>query len=487
MAAGACAAAVIVLAACGSPGRIDKAGAVEHAVHTITLELPDPADPDGTYFASDLQTRSHGTLKVVVDSSTYSTADPEYGTRLVAAMRAGQVSFSYDPARDWAAAGLAGFEALDAPFLLTTYGASASLANSSLVPAILSQLPSLGLVGLGLIPTEPRQILSVVPLFPLSAIHGVSLRIVDNPETAVMVSAMGADPVQGLSADETGSELQNRQLIAAETQPWAIVGNSYNAEAPYLTTYGLFPKFDTLVATKSAWATLSGAEQTAFRQAVVDTLVNSRQVPARESTELTTLCAAGMVLDQPSTAQLSAISEAAMRATPTGAQVASMIGKIRSMIAGTGPELDAVAPPASCQVAHTAAEAEAFVSPAASQSSVPASASSATIPLGVYVTTATVADFRAAGQVGADWNTATLTLDADGIVSEGEEPDGGGAFGTYVVHGDEVTFTWSPDAGLTPQVFRWSYLNGLLTLTVVDVEDGGTRIIFSAHPWRKVG
>ncbi|HEY0868846.1 MAG TPA: TRAP transporter substrate-binding protein DctP, partial [Acidothermaceae bacterium] len=464
------------------------------AVTTITLELPDTGDPDGTYFAADVEKRSQGTLKVVVDSSTYSTADSTYGAHLVAAMRARRVNFSYDPARDWAAAGVAGFEALDAPFLLTTNAASASLANSSLVPAILGQLSSLGLIGLGLIPTEPREILSVAPLFPLSAFHGVSLRIVDNPETSALISAIGADPVQGLSADETGSELQDRQILAAETQPWAIEGNSYNVEAPYLTTYGLFPKFDIIVTTKSAWATLTRAEQTAFREAAVDTLVNSRQVPARESTELTTLCAAGMVLDQPSTAQLSAISGAAMRATPAGAEVASMIGKIRSTIADTGPQLDAVTPPASCHVAHTVAEATAMANASTLQSPAPpasaTSTSGATIPPGVYVTTDTVADFRAAGQVGDDWNTAktiTLNLFADGIASEGEEPGGGGEFGTYVVHGEQVTFTWSADTGLTPQVFRWSYLNGLLTFTVVNVEDGGSRVIYSAHPWRKVG
>jgi hypothetical protein len=46
-AVGFCAAAIVALAACGSPGRVDKAGAVEHTVTTITLELPDPGDPDG--------------------------------------------------------------------------------------------------------------------------------------------------------------------------------------------------------------------------------------------------------------------------------------------------------------------------------------------------------------------------------------------------------------------------------------------------------
>jgi TRAP-type C4-dicarboxylate transport system substrate-binding protein len=481
--------AVVVLAACGSASRIDKAGAVDHAVTTITLELPDSGDADGTYFVSDLEKRSHGALQVVVDSSTYSTAYSTYGAQLVAAMRAGRASFSYDPAREWAATGLAGFEALDAPFLLTTYGASASLADSSLVPTILSQLSSLGLVGLGLIPTEPRQILSVAPLFPLSAFHGISLRIVDNPETAALISAMGAHPVQGLSSGDTGAALQG-EIDGAETQPWAIEGNSYNVEAPYLTTYGLFPKFETIIATKSAWAALTQADQTAFRQAVADTLVNSRQVPARESTELTTLCAAGVVLDQPSTAQLSAISEAAMRATPADAQVASMIGRIRSTVAGTGPQLDAVTPPAACLVAHTVAEATAFERASTLPPATPTSIGGATIPPGAYVTTDTVADFRAAGLVGTDWSTAqtfTLNLYPDGIASETQEPDVGDEFGSYVVRGDEVIFTWSPDIALTPQTVRWSYLNGLLTLTVVNVEDGGSRVIFSAHPWRKIG
>ena len=485
-------AALVVLAACGSPGRIDKAGAVEHTVTTITLELADPGDPDATYFAADLAKQSHGTLKPVVDSSTYSSGDADYAVRLVAAMKSGQVSFSYDPARDWAAAGVPGFEALDAPFLLTTYSASASLANSSLAHDVLSQLSNLGLVGLGLIPTEPRQILSVAPLFPLSAFHGLSLRIVDNPETAALIKAMGATPVQGLSAEETGVAMQG-QLGGAETQPMAILSNSYNAEAPYLTTYGLFPKFETIVATKSAWAALTRAQQAAIRQAAADTLVNSRQVPARESAELETLCSAGLVLDQPSIAQLAALSAATTSATPAGTEIAKLVREIRSQIPGTGPQLDAVSPPAQCHVAHTVGEARSFAGASASESSAPpatpTSTGGATIPPGVYVTTDTAADFRAGGLSGDEWNTAqTFTLDlyANGLVFETQEPDPGGSTGNYVVKGDEVTFTW-PGMGLTPETVRWSYLNGLLSFSIVDVQDGGSKIIYSAHPWRKLG
>ena len=485
-------AALVVLAACGSPTRIDKAGALEHAVTTVTLEVPDSGAPEGMFFAEDVSKRSHGKLKVVIDSSTYPSTDPANGARLVAAMRSGQVAFSYEPARDWVAAGVAAFEALNSPFLVTTFSATASLANSSLAHVLLSQLSSLGLVGLGMIPSEPRQILSVTPLFAASAFHGVSLRINDNPEAAALVTAMGATPVQGLSAYDTGEALQG-EIEGAETSPLYILTNSYNAEAPFLTTYALFPRLDTIVATKSAWAALTQADQSAMRQAVADTLINSRQAPARESAELGTLCAAGLVLDQPSTAQLSALSQEALRATPRGAQIASIISEIRSAIPGTGPQLDAVPPPTTCHVAHTVKEANGFASTFADQSiappASPARPSTESIPTGVYVTTDTVADFRAGHQLGADWSDAqtfTLTLFADGIASETEEPTAEDVFGSYVVKGDEVTFTWL-DAGLTPETVRWSYLNGLLTLTVVDVQDTAGRVMYSAHPWRKVG
>ena len=86
----------------------------------ITLQLPDGTEPDGIYFAQDVARRSGGTLKVVINPTTYASTVPANEAKLVAALRAGRVGFSYQPARDWAAAGLAGFQALDTPFLVTT-------------------------------------------------------------------------------------------------------------------------------------------------------------------------------------------------------------------------------------------------------------------------------------------------------------------------------------------------------------------------------
>ena len=144
---------------------------------------------------------------------------PANEARLVAALRAGTAGFSYQPARDFAAAGVPGFQALDAPFLVTTVRASEQLAASPLASTVLGQLSSLGLVGIGLIPAEPRQILSTRPLIAPSAFAGIRLRITDNPETAALAAAIGARAVQGKSASQVRGLLHQDRLPAWRLRP----------------------------------------------------------------------------------------------------------------------------------------------------------------------------------------------------------------------------------------------------------------------------
>ena len=39
----------------------------------------------------------------------------------------------------------------------------------------------------------------------------------------------------------------------------------------------------------------------------------------------------------------------------------------------------------------------------------------------------------------------------------------------------------------TPETVKWSYFNEQLRFRIVDVADSGSRVIYTAHPWRKVG
>ena len=61
--------------------------------------------------------------------------------------------------------------------------------------------------------------------------------------------------------------------------------------------------------------------------------------------------------------------------------------------------------------------------------------------------------------------------------------------GRYVVHGDEVTFIVSRPLENKGQreTLKWSYFRGELTFKIVDVADAGSRVIYTAHPWRRVG
>ena len=478
------------LAACAGQPSVGKSGAVSREVTVIRLQMPDEGDPDGLYFAQDVALRSHGSLKVVVDSSSYPSALPANEMKLAAALRTGQVGFSYQPARDWAMAGVPGFQALDAPFLVTTAQASEALAASPVAGALLRQLSPLGLVGIGLIPAEPRQFLSTTPLIAPSAFSGISLRINDDPQTAELVRAIGARPVQGVSSAQVPDLLAHGRIAGVETSPTYILGDSYNYEASYLTSWAMFPKFETIVASRSAWQALTPAQQTAIRQAAADTVAHARQMPAREQQELAGLCGGGLVVDTPAPGQLAVLARESAGTVPAGSQVAAMIQLIRADVPGTGPQPSAIALPPQCRTASTPAQAIAL-----HDLSVPSGAGhqGTTIPPGTYVTVDTPADFAAGGQYGPDW-TKTITwtwhLYPNGTVYQTQQPDypdQGPATGRYVVKGDEVTFYLSQATGWSGvETVRWSYYDGQLTFAIVNVQDLGSRVIYTAHPWRKV-
>jgi C4-dicarboxylate-binding protein DctP len=482
------AAAVIGLAACQGAASLDKAGAARQSVTVIRLQMPDDDEGYGTYFAEAVAKRSHGTVKVVVDVDSYPSATPANEARLVAALRAGRIGFSFQPARDWAATGLPGFEALDAPFLVTTVRASDLLATSAVAAALLRELSSYGLVGLGLVPSEPRQILSTRPLLAPAAYRGIRVRITDNPQTAALMKAVGSRPVQGLSASPVGGLLRSGSLTGVELGPAYILSNSYNAEAPYLTSYAFIPKFETLVATRRAWLALTAAQRAAVRQAIADTLrLALATLAGNESNELAELCSYGVILDEPAPAQLAALAREAGTVSVSAA-ASVMMRMIQADVSGAGPQLSPVPIPGPCRAAQTVAEAISLHG-----LSVPAGSDmqGATIPPGNYVTTDTVADFEAGNVYGSDWNlpiTWTYHLHADGKLEQTQipdYPDQGPIYGRWVVHGDEVTFIWNKASGLTPETVRWSYFRGQLTFSVISVQDPGGKVMYSAHPWHR--
>ena len=283
--------------------------------------------------------------------------------------------------------------------------------------------------------------------------------------------------------------LRAGSIAGVETSPMYILANSYNRDASYLTGYAMFPKLDTIVASRTAWRKLTAAQQTAMRQAAADTLAHAGQtVTSLERHELAGLCAGGLVLEEPSSAQLAALAQWAASAAPAGAQAAAMTQMIKAAVPGTGPQPDAVPPPPQCRAASTAAQAIALHR--LSTQSGPGSRG-ATIPPGTYVTTDTVADWQAGGVADLPGQGQPITwtwhLYRNGTFYETQHPGSKNLFirGRYYIKGDEVTFN-SPGLDDNPETVRWSYYDGQLTFTIVNVQDAVGRIIYTAHPWRKL-
>jgi TRAP-type C4-dicarboxylate transport system substrate-binding protein len=118
--------------------------------------MPDDDQGYGLYFALPRAPARHA--EGCCRRHSYPSSRPTNEARLVTALRAGRVGFGFQPA-GVGSAGLPGWR-LGAPFLVTTVRASDLLAASPVAGALLREFSSIGLVGLGLVPSEPRQILS---------------------------------------------------------------------------------------------------------------------------------------------------------------------------------------------------------------------------------------------------------------------------------------------------------------------------------------
>lgn len=447
-------------------------GAPSTRPQTIELQATDAGSPEAQYFAKQIEAHSGGTLTVKV-LEEYSSRTPANEARLARDLRAGKADFGVLPARSWAPAGVEAFDALQAPFVIGSYSVARAAMAGPAGKELRQALEHAGVTPLGLIPAELRRVLSVRPLATPDAFRGMTIRIPDNETSEATIRSLGATPVEGVTAGAVRKELRDRRLAGAETAPVFAVGNGYGAYAKHITGYALFDRVDTLVASSSAWKHLSKRQQAAVTAAAADTTTYTSTLPQREAENIVQLCRVGVRITTPTEGQLAALADAtepvraALRKNPATAPVLEAL----ESTPGAGPQ--ALYTPTDCS------------RPAA------ATRAAAKIPNGIYRVTDTVADFERWGQFGDEWErplTSTTEL-KNGRWRHWEKPAYGVPVvgGTYRIKGDLVTFTWVPENEIPPFTMRWSYYKGQLTWEPVDVGDLGLKIIFAAHPWKKIG
>jgi TRAP-type C4-dicarboxylate transport system substrate-binding protein len=470
-----CGLVAVALAGCGGAAHTGKSGApVQHTV-TLKLQMPDAGDAIGERFAAEVRRRSGGSVRVEIDrAAPYDSRDPAAELRLARALEAGREDIGYLPARAWSADGRAAFSALLAPFVVTTYPAAQEVAEGPIAREVLGTLPS-SVVGLALVPAQLRRVLAVRPPVSMSALAGLRVRVVDNPQSASDFRALGAQPVQGLDSGEVQTEIQARRLDGAETSASAVLENSYAAVAKYLSSYAVFPKFQSIVVSSRAWARLTAGQRDAVRAAARSAVTLAGELlPRQERAQLAQLCRSGLRVVTPSVAQLNALAAAAAAAHGDGDP--HVVDALRAL-PSAGPQATVTPPPRDCTDPAAAAPAP--------------HATRVKFPEGVYVTTDTVKDWEQGNVINPEFTTAITfrTTLKHGRWYQTQKPtyaDQCPCSGTYTVNGDQVRFVYDDDA-TTPETVRWSYFNRQLRFTLVEAADNASKVIYTAHPWRKVG
>lgn len=488
----------VSLSACGTATAVDKQGAPVPAVTELVLGTADPGDAELTFFVDAVDRASEHRLRVRVDSTTYNSETPGGEAKLAGDVRAGTVALGYVASRNLATDGAPAFQALHAPFLLGATSDAIALAGSPVAGDVLASLDDRGIHGLALVPLESRRLISRQPILALSDLKGARIRINDSAQSAKLISAWSAVPAQGYVAAKTKAELMAGRLDAVETSPAYIVSNAYSTSAPYLTSFGLFPKIEVLVANQQAWTRLSDTDRTALTFAAAQTLTHAAtQTPQQEAKALSHLCASGVVVVQPADQALSALKAAATQARPDDAQATAWFARLRDALASVG-QAGTSATPSDCPVATTAAQATQLHGSAASPSATPSPTTTAAVspfPTGTYTTFVTRAQWKAA-DITSNLATAdvtfTSTFGADGKFTQSLAPalpDQGPYEGTYKVEGDRLILDYHAVASPTDryaETVTWSYFKGELHFVVVDVADDASKVIYR-QPWRKVG
>jgi TRAP-type C4-dicarboxylate transport system substrate-binding protein len=484
---GAIAVLVPILSACGGTEHPSKSGAQARPTATLSFAMPDSDDALGAEFVTAV--KRSGDLRIKRAARNYSSIDPANELALARDLQAGRVDMAYLPARAWAAAGVTPFKALLAPFVITTDAAAEKLATSPIADELLAALPG-GVVGLGLVPSQTRRVLARRELLSPTDYAGLRLRIIDNEQTAADFSALGAEPVQGLLANEVGERLRGRRLDGAETAPSSVINNGYQTYVSSLSSYGIFPKFQSIVVNRAAWDKLTSTQQAALRSATQRATADAAgRIASETQSNLRQLCAASVHIAVPASTQLRALERAAQPAIAALRKDTAAEHVLDAMraVPGSGPQPLATPLPQPCKAAARRAPAHSEVR----------------FPNGTYVVAVTKAQFAAAGVTGPDYERdITFTQQfKDGrfvFTQRPTYPDQcadkptrahPACVGRYEVDGDQLTLIWGPPTPPpvpAPETVRWSYFNGELHLKPVDVQDPASLEIYR-HPWRKVG
>jgi TRAP-type C4-dicarboxylate transport system substrate-binding protein len=308
-AATALAMAALVVAGC-SESRIDKAGGSRPGRPLVlTLAAHSGDEPYAEPFATAVERRSGGTVRIEIVGNWRSTgtkSEIDYERGIVSDVRSGKAPLGIVGARVWDTLGLPSFQALVAPFLIDSLRLERRALASPLAAQALASVRQKGVIGIALLPGLLRRPFGITrPLIRLQDYRSKTIGIRESLAAEETLHSLGAHTRAYIPGDLSG-------LDGAELDPLTITEDDFDQRARGLTAnVVLWPKPWTIIINAAVFGRLTHSQRqillAAGREAVSGELL---QTAHDQQVGLSNLCSERFPLVTATTADLAALRTA---------------------------------------------------------------------------------------------------------------------------------------------------------------------------------
>jgi TRAP-type C4-dicarboxylate transport system substrate-binding protein len=404
--AGALALLMVTTGACASPA--GKSGGSGRVVLRLAV-VGYPGKPAGQVaerFARRVEAVSQGSMEIEVEYWPSRFASITRGSAVdasaVQAVRSNATQLGVVPTAAFGASGVTTLDALQAPFVISSYAHAVRATAAPLAERLQAGLPAIGLTGLGLVPEGMyRPFGFLKALMTPADFAGTAVRARSSKAISDVLRALGARPAEPSAEDIDTTVLAG---FAKDDESPTTADDFFPRNAFAAGNVVLFPKVDAIVVATGALGRLTAGQQATLRRAAAET--RSETVAATdEASAAAAYCRAGGTMV---TAPASALSGLRAKTSPLlaamgrHARTRALIGAIERLGRGRDTALAQCAP-ASVQTAGP--ELDALTRE--SLRLVP--------PIGSYRRVFTIHDLRVAGagtaEARANSGVTTLTLE----------------------------------------------------------------------------
>ena len=287
--------AILAQAGCAA-APVDRSGADVLQLRMATIDGYEFGSTGGSQagpetFVRELESLSGGRIEVNV-ATAYGSGAADAENRLVSAIAAGDLDGGFPATRAFAAAGIHGLEAVEAPFALVNRAAVAELVTGDVAALALAQLRGSGVVGVGLADGGLRRPFADRPLLGVPAWSDMRFRVFGSPVEADTVTALGGVPVPA-GAGWVDDAVAGR-LDGAEFSLEGYLGNDYSDEAGEVSLdVVLWPKVWVLALSQERFNSLDDEERSWVAEAAARATAASLSAPDDQQ-YVAGLCARGV-------------------------------------------------------------------------------------------------------------------------------------------------------------------------------------------------